>query len=219
MGYRAFARGNNATAIGTDARADFAGSTAVGRGTVTTAANQVAIGTASDTVQVAGLGTANDEQSGTIYLVTADEDGTLGRTAFDTGTLGGGTGLQRGLAAAMPIAAISDAQFNALSSDVTALTGRVGALEGQVGTLFDLSNTLEKDLRQSIAATTALAQPHFPSEDGATSYASNVASFRGEMGFSAGLAHRVNRSFALTSGVSYGGGDNVAFKAGVAGEF
>ena len=43
--------------------------------------------------------------------------------------------------------------------------------------------------------------------------------FRGEIGFSAGFAHRVSRSFALTSGVSYGGGDNVAVKAGVAGEF
>ena len=97
--------------------------------------------------------------------------------------------------------------------------GRVATLEGDVGLLFDLSDTLEKDLRQSIAATTALAQPHFPSEDGATSYASNLAYFRGEIGFSAGLAHRFNRSFALTSGVSYGGGDNLAVKAGVAGEF
>ena len=107
---------------------------------------------------------------------------------------------------------MTDAQFAALS-------GRVDALEGSIDVLFDLNDTLEKDVRQSIAATTALAQPHFPSEDGATSYASNVAYFRGEIGFSAGFAHRVNRSFALTSGVSYGGGDNVALKAGVAGEF
>ena len=64
-----------------------------------------------------------------------------------------------------------------------------------------------------------MAQPAFPSADGKTSYASDVAYYRGEVGCSAGLMHRVSSEFALTAGVSYGGGSNTAVKAGVAGEF
>ncbi len=76
-------------------------------------------------------------------------------------------------------------------------------------------------MRQGIATTAALANPHFPSEAGRTSYASNVALFRGEMGVSAGLMHRIasDTPFALTAGASYGGGRNTAVRAGIAGEF
>jgi autotransporter adhesin len=108
--------------------------------------------------------------------------------------------------------AVTNQQFAALS-------GRVDGLEGQVGELFDLANTQRKDARQGIAAVAAMAQPAFPSADGKTSYASNVAYYRGEVGFSAGLMHRFSGSFALTAGASYGGGNNTALKAGVAGEF
>ena len=64
-----------------------------------------------------------------------------------------------------------------------------------------------------------MAQPAFPSADGKTSYASNVAYYRGEVGFSAGLMHRFDGAFAVTAGASFGGGKNTAVKAGVAGEF
>ena len=64
-----------------------------------------------------------------------------------------------------------------------------------------------------------MAQPHFPSEPGKTSYASNVAVHRGEVGFSAGLMHRFDGDFAITAGATYAGGDSATFKAGIAGEF
>jgi hypothetical protein len=64
-----------------------------------------------------------------------------------------------------------------------------------------------------------MAQPAFPSAAGKTSYASNVGYYRGEVGVSAGLMHRFEGDFAVTAGVSYGGGRNTALKAGVAGEF
>jgi autotransporter adhesin len=88
-----------------------------------------------------------------------------------------------------------------------------------VGVLFDLADTQRKDMRQGIAAVTAMAQPHFPSAPGKTSYASNVGYYRGEVGVSAGLMHRFDGDFAVTAGVSYAGGKNTAVKAGVAGEF
>lgn len=53
-----------------------------------------------------------------------------------------------------------------------------------------------KDTRQAIAAVTAMAQPSFPSTAGKTSYASNFAYYRGEVGVSAGLMHRFEGDFA-----------------------
>ncbi|MEM1197304.1 MAG: YadA-like family protein, partial [Pseudomonadota bacterium] len=65
----------------------------------------------------------------------------------------------------------------------------------------------------------AQASPHFPSEAGKTSYASNVATYRGEVGFSLGLMHRFEGDFAFTAGVTYAGGNSTSVRAGIAGEF
>ena len=59
----------------------------------------------------------------------------------------------------------------------------------------------------------------YPSAAGRTSYASNVSYYRGEVGVSAGLMHRLEGDFAVSAGVSYAGGRNTAVRAGVAGEF
>ncbi|MEP2736601.1 MAG: YadA-like family protein [Erythrobacter sp.] len=110
------------------------------------------------------------------------------------------------------IAQVSDAQFTALSSSVSQLSGRVDSL-------FDLSTTINRDAQRGIASIAAQANPHFPSAAGKTSYASNVATYRGEVGFSAGLMHRFQGDFAITAGVTYAGGNSTSIKAGVAGEF
>ncbi|MEL7199315.1 MAG: YadA-like family protein, partial [Pseudomonadota bacterium] len=60
---------------------------------------------------------------------------------------------------------------------------------------------------------------HFPSEAGKTSYASNVATYRGEVGISAGLMHRLQGDVAITAGVTFAGGNSTAVRAGIAGEF
>jgi autotransporter adhesin len=105
------------------------------------------------------------------------------------------------------------------AADFSALTDRVTTLEGQVNTLFDLSSTIDRDARRGIASIAAQAQPHFPSEPGKTSYASNVAVYRGEIGVSAGLMHRFEGDFAITAGVTYAGGNSTSVRAGIAGEF
>ena len=74
-------------------------------------------------------------------------------------------------------------------------------------------------MRRGIALATAMAHPHFPSEPGKTSYATNVAHYRGQTGISAGLMHRFNGDVAFSAGVTYGGGDHAAVRAGLAGEF
>jgi autotransporter adhesin len=110
------------------------------------------------------------------------------------------------------IAQVTDAQFSQLE-------GRVATLEGQIDTLFDLSATVDRNAQRGIASIAAQANPHFPSEAGKTSYASNVATYRGEVGISAGLMHRFEGDFAITAGVTYAGGNSTSVRAGIAGEF
>ena len=207
VGTDAVASANRASAIGQASQASFEGSTALGQGAATTAANQVTLGGAGSSVRIGDIAASTAAQEGEVQAVTVDGNGTLGTTAIASAAS------VRTVRVAMDsLAAVTDAQFNAL-------TGRVGALEGSIDSLFDLNRTLTKDSRQGIAAIAAQANPHFPSEAGKTSYASNVAAYRGEVGVSAGLMHRFEGDFALTAGASYGGGDNLAVKAGVAGEF
>ncbi len=93
------------------------------------------------------------------------------------------------------------------------------ALSGRVSTLFDLTDTIDRDAQRGIASIAAQAAPHFPSAAGKTSYASNVATYRGEVGFSAGLMHRFEGDFAITAGMTYAGGNSTSIRAGIAGEF
>ncbi len=110
------------------------------------------------------------------------------------------------------LAMVSDAQLAQLET-------RVFSLEGQVSQIFDLTATIDKDAQRGIAAIAAQANPHFPSSAGRTSYASNVATYRGEVGVSVGLKHRLQGDVAVSAGVTYAGGNSTALRAGVAGEF
>lgn len=110
------------------------------------------------------------------------------------------------------LAMVSDAQFGALES-------RVSGLETRVDGAFDLAETVNRDAKRGIASIAAQAAPHFPSVAGKTSYASNVAAYRGEVGVSVGIMHRLQGDVAFTAGVSYAGGNSTAVRAGIAGEF
>jgi autotransporter adhesin len=140
-------------------------------------------------------------------VVTVDANGTLGRQ--QAATMSSVRNVQ---VAVDHIAMVTDAQFNALSTSVSTLSTRVDGL-------FDLTTTIDRDAQRGIASIAAQANPHFPSEAGKTSYASNVATYRGEVGFSAGLMHRLEGDFAITAGVTYAGGNSTSVRAGVAGEF
>ncbi|KRA83184.1 hypothetical protein ASD76_03700 [Altererythrobacter sp. Root672] len=206
-GYQASAVASNATAIGANSRALHQGSTAIGAGAKTTAENEVALGGAGTSVRIGDLEASTAAQVGPVEVVTVDDSGTLGRQSVVT------TVQFNAVSASMIGAlAISDTQFDELS-------GRVDGIAGQVDELFDVAASQQKETRQGIATVTALAQPHFPSEIGKTSYASNIGYYRGQVGVSAGLMHRFDRDFAVSASISYGGGKNTALRAGVAGEF
>jgi len=156
---------------------------------------------------VGDIAASTAAQVGPVNVVTVDANGTLGRQSVVSTAQ-----LETVRTSMIGALAVSDAQFNALS-------GRIDGIEGEMGVLFDLATTQRKETRQGLAAVTAMAQPHFPSTAGKTSYASNVGYYRGEIGVSAGLMHRFEGDFAVTAGVSYAGGKNTAVRAGVAGEF
>ncbi len=206
-GYKALATGNNGVAIGNAAVVVHDNAVVVGAGARSTAANQVTLGGAGTSVRVGDLAASTAAQVGPVDVVTVDQSGTLGRQQVATRNA-----VEAVRASVDYIAAITDEQFSALSE-------RVAGVAGQIDTLFDLNETIDKDAQQGIAAIAAMSHPHFPSEPGKTSYASNVAVYRGEVGFSAGVMHRFDGDFAITAGATYAGGNSAAFRAGVAGEF
>ena len=165
-------------------------------------------------MEVASLDNATAQQEGTIYLVTADESGTLGRTAFNMSSLGGSAGFQRGLAAAMPVAAVTDAQFNALDSRVGTLEGQVGGLSNRVGTLegqVTLNNfrmdELDRALSGGIAAAMALGQARIV-PDSNLSVTVAGATYNGQQGFAGSLTGRVSEKVYISAGVSGNTGDD-----------
>ena len=134
--------------------------------------------------------------------MTVDASGTLGKGAVASTSQV--SALQSQMAR---VQAVSDAQF--------------GALQGQVNTLFDLAAHDRKQMRQGVAAAMALAEAPFPPEPGQTSYQAKTAVFRGEVGFSASLSHRLKTDIpiSITAGVSHSGGSNTGASFAVSGVF
>jgi len=207
VGSASVATAANSTAVGSAARATHEGSTALGVAATSTAANQVTLGGSGTSVRLGDIAASTTAQVGPVDAVTVDANGTLGRESVATTAQ-----LETMHSRMIGALAVSDTQFGAIGE-------RVGVLESSVGELFDLASIQRKETRQGIAAVAAMAQPHFPSGAGRTSYSSNVAYYRGEVGFSAGVMHRFEGDVAFSAGVSYGGGKNTAVRAGVAGEF
>ena len=103
-------------------------------------------------------------------VVTVDRAGTLGRRTVATAASVANVRTSMG-----HLALNAHAQFARVES-------RVASLEGQVAQVFDLATTIDRDARRGIASIASQANPHFPSGSGRTSYAGNVATYRGEWG-------------------------------------
>ncbi len=174
------------------ARAGFTSSMALGQGAVATRANQVMVGTATNTYTLAGIASAQSRaaQSGATHFVTSDASGNLAVTAFS-------------------------------ADSIANLDGRVSSLEaGLVGLNRSLTET-RVEARRGIATAIAMASAPMPSAPGRTSWATNVGHFKGETAFGASLAYRfdTSRPLAITAGYSFGGGDSHGARIGLAGEF
>ena len=131
-------------------------------------------------------------------IVTIDSAGTLG-----VSNIASAASVANVRVSVDYLAAVTDAQFSALS-------GRVSGLEsGLVATNFRLDELTEES-RSGVAAAMAQAEPPFPPEPGQTGYAVRGATFRGEYGFSLGISHRLAIDMPLTinASVSHSGGSN-----------
>lgn len=177
IGYSSYAAAPQATALGNASRALHAGSTAVGAGATTTAANQVKIGAAGSSVQVGDIVASTTAQQGPVYLVTTDASGTLGRQAAQAGQ-------------AFFAQAVSDAQFDALS-----------ARTDQLGARLDGVDVRLRQANGGIAAAMAMAGTAIL-PDKALTASFNLATYRGEQGFSGAVAAAVSRDFYVTGAIT-----------------
>jgi hypothetical protein len=111
--------------------------------------------------------------------------------------------------------------LGANSNIIPDLQSAQGLLADRVDILFDLRKSDRRDSREGIAAGMAMADAPMPSAAGRTSYAVNVATFRGQQAVSASLRHRLDTSMplAVNASFSYAGNRNNGARVGVAGEF
>jgi autotransporter adhesin len=192
FGQGASATGVNATAIGQGSSAAHDNSTAIGQGVATTRANQVAIGNSRNTYTLSGITSA------------ASAAAQVGPTGFVT------TDSRGNLAVS-----------NYGPASIAALDGRVSGLETAIGNLSRFTMETRREARQGIAAAMAMTSAPMPSVPGRTTWATNVATFRGEYAGGFSFAHRLNLDvpLAVTAGAAYSGGGNFGARVGLQGEF
>ncbi|MEP2736865.1 MAG: YadA C-terminal domain-containing protein, partial [Erythrobacter sp.] len=171
----------------------------------TTATNQVALGGAGSSVQVGDIDASTDAQVGPVDVVTVDANGTLGRQQAATMS-----SVQNVRVAVDQIAAVSDAQFDALSARTSTLEGRIDNFD------FRLDD-LDESTRGGIAAAMALGGTMVV-PDSTFSVSFNASTYRGEQGFAGSVTARVGDKVYINGGVtgstakkSTGGRVGVAF--------
>lgn len=208
------ASGANAAAIGPGAVASQANTLALGAESQATGREAVALGGRSTAAAQAGtaLG-AGSRVTGEAHNAVALGAGSVADEA-DTVSVGA-AGAERRIVNVAPGIARTDAVNVGQLRDVeSALNDRMNILQGTV-------LETRKEARQGVAAAVAMTTAPMPSAPGRTSWAMNLATFKGEYAFGGSLAHRFDAPIpiALTAGHAYGGGKSHAARVGLQGEF
>lgn len=187
-----------ATAIGAGALASAANSTAIGAGATSSLANQVTLGGVGSSVRIGDLEASTAAQVGPVQAVTADASGVLGRQAVASAQ-----SVQAVGASLRQVAEISDTQF--------------GVLDGRVGILENRLDHMSEQTRGGIAAAMALGGTMVV-PDSNVSINFNIATYRGEQGYSGSLVAKVTPKIYVSGGFagstakgSTGGRAGVAF--------
>ena len=167
------ANGTSAIALGDGANATQPNSVAIGLGATATRASQVVLGTAGSSYTLAGVASESSRsaQIGTIKYVTSDIDGNLGYSSFGP-------------------------------TEIANLQSSVGSLQGQIGTLQGQINAVKVETRQSqagIAAAMALGGTVMP-PDSRFAISFNLATYRGEQGFSGAAVGRLSKHVWVSGG-------------------
>ena len=196
LGHLADAGGVRSVAVGEAANASGDGAIALGNESVASGANSVAIGngataTNDGQVVVASLDTSTGSQVGPVFVVTADGNGTLGRSSgFATNEQVGANTAAIGMNRAM------------IDMNTSAITD----LQDRTTLLFDLANANSQGIREAnegVALALAMESPvllprnRFGVAGGFGYYNNRVAG-------SASVAARISENAYLTGGVGVG---------------
>jgi hypothetical protein len=189
IGNQNSAGGQGSIALGNNNVADMAGSVAIGDGVTTTRVGQVSVGNAASTVTLSGIvsSASRAAQSGALRLITSDGLGNLATSTLDVGTLAG-----------------LDGRTTSLENRATSLEGRTGMLENRTASLESRTATLTRQARQTeggIAAALALGGTMMPA-DMKVAMSFNLATYRGEQGFSAAAVAKVTERVYVSGGVA-----------------
>ena len=138
---------------------------------------------------MASLGASTASQTGTINVVTADSNGTLG--VASTGGL-------------MGLALNSDVMAN--TGNIAANSAAIGALQGQTATLFDLASANAQGVREAnegVAMALSMESPVLMPTD-SFGIAGGFGYYNDRVAGSASFAARISDNAAFTGGVGIG---------------
>ena len=184
LGSGASSNGSLAVSIGNNATATFAGSVAIGQGAATTRENQVVIGSTSSTYTMAGLDSAASTaaQSGPTKFVTGDASGNLAYSTF------------------------SDTDITNLQTSVADLTSQFSNINTQFERLDQRARQADGGIAAAMALGGTMLLP-----DTSVSVSFNLATYRGEQGFSGAVVARVKENVWISGGI---GGSTVKRSTG-----
>lgn len=179
-----------------DAAASGADSTAVGYGANAAYDNSTALGNGATTTRAnqVAIGTGSNTYTMAGVASDASRAAQVGATQVLT----------------------TDAYGNIASADVD-----LGQMKSDISSLKRTTDDIRKEERRGIATAMAMAATPTPSAPGRTAWATNVASFAGQMAGSFAVAHRVDIDYPLTvsAALGYSPGAPAGVRVGVAGEF
>lgn len=119
----------------------------------------------------------------------------------------------------------SSVRIGDIAASTNAQSGPVGLVTidsaGTLGVDMNIIPALRRDAQAGTAAAIAIGYAPMPSAPGRTSYAFNLATFRGEQAVGGSIMHRLGTAapLAVTVGFSFAGHGNNGARVGIAGEF
>jgi autotransporter adhesin len=210
IGLRGTVNAVDGIALGRDATVSGTGGVAVGADSVANGSGSAALGSGAQ----AGYDNSTAIGSGT--ATTRTNQVAIGTTS-NTYTMAGVTSNASRAAQVGPTQVLTtDAFGNIASANVD-----IGQMQSDISSLKKATNDIRKEERRGIAAAMAMAATPTPSAPGKTAWATNVASFSGQVAGSLAVAHRIDIDYPLivSAAVGYSPGAPAGVRFGVAGEF
>lgn len=177
--------GDSSIAIGNGAEAGPAGSVAIGNGAQASRENEVALGNSNSTYTFAGLARGGEGPPAPPKFTEVDAQGRVTSSSVGPQDI---VNLQ--------------GQLATLAAQTTGISNRVDALAGRVDGIDARTTALERQARQAnagIAAAMAIGNAFLP-EGQSVAISFNLATYRGEQGFSGAVVARVNDHVWVSGG-------------------